>query len=92
MDFRKRIKTVPRANLYTEEGYYIWCGTMFRFRDAYYMIYSRWEKEKGFSAWVSDSKVCLARSETAEGRFRHVKTLFDYAGNTKELRRMVSKG
>ena len=39
----------------------------------YYLIYSRWEKEKGFSAWVSDSKVCLARAETAEGRFRHVK-------------------
>lgn len=89
MDFRKRIKTVPRANLYTEEGYYIWCGTMFRFMDAYYMIYSRWEKEKGFSAWVSDSKVCLARSETAEGRFRHVKTLFDYAGNTPEERRVI---
>ena len=33
MDFRKRIKTLPRANLYTEEGYYIWCGTMFRFMD-----------------------------------------------------------
>ena len=62
---------------------------MFRFGDAYYMIYSRWEKDKGFSAWVSDSKVCLARPETAEGRFRHVKTLFDYAGNTPEERRVI---
>ena len=38
MDFKKRIKIVPKANLYTEEDYFVWCGTMFKFNDAYYMI------------------------------------------------------
>ncbi len=89
MDFGKRIMTVPRANLFAEEGYYVWCGTMFRFNGTYYLIYSRWEKEKGFDAWVSDSKVCLARTDGAEGAFRHVKVLFDYEGNTPGERRVI---
>lgn len=89
MDFGKRIMTVPRANLFTEEGYYVWCGTMFRFNGTYYLIYSRWEKEKGFDAWVSDSKVCLARTDGTEGAFRHVKVLFDYEGNTPGERHVI---
>ena len=89
MDFRKRIGVVPRGNLYTDEGYFVWCGTMFRFRDMYYMIYSRWEKSKGFGAWVTDSRLCLAKSETSGGQFRHVKELFDYSGNTPEQRKVM---
>ena len=38
MDFRARIRKVPRANLFTEEGYYVWCGTMFRFGGVYYIF------------------------------------------------------
>ena len=78
MDFNKRIQPVPRANLYTEEGYFVWCGTMFKFNDTYYMIYSRWEKSLSFRAWVTDSKVCLAKADSLEGPFHHVKELFDY--------------
>ena len=89
MDFKKRIKIVPKANLYTEEDYFVWCGTMFKFNDAYYMIYSRWEKSLGFGAWVTDSKVCLAKSDTLEGQFHHVKELFDYRGNSPEERRVI---
>lgn len=89
MNFKERFQTVPRANLFTEEGYYVWCGTMFRFHGIYYMIYSRWERSKGFGAWVTDSRVCLARSETAEGQFRHVRELFDYTGNTPEERMVM---
>ena len=89
MDFRARIRKVPRANLFTEEGYYVWCGTMFRFGGVYYMIYSRWEKSKGFGAWVTDSKVCLARTDAPDGRFRFVKELFDYRGNTPDERTVI---
>lgn len=89
MDFSQRIQPVPRANLYTEEGYFVWCGTMFKFNDTYYMIYSRWEKSLGFRAWATDSKVCLAKADSLEGPFHHVKELFDYRGNSPEERRVL---
>lgn len=88
MDFSKRIQIVPRKNLFTEEGYYVWCGTMFKFRDAYYLIYSRWEKSLGFQAWVTDSKICLAKANSLDGEFRHLKVLFDYEGNSPDERRV----
>ena len=43
------------------------------------MIYSRWPHEKGFEAWVTDSQVCLAKSDSMLGKFKYVKTLFDYS-------------
>ncbi len=89
MNFQERIQPVPRANLYSEEGYFVWCGTMFKFNHTYYMIYSRWEKSLGFRAWVTDSKVCLAKADSLEGQFRHVKVLFDYQGNNPEERRVL---
>ena len=62
---------------------------MFKFGKAYYLIYSRWERSKGFNAWVTDSRVCLARAESADGQFVHVKELFDYSGNTLSERRVI---
>lgn len=89
MNFKERMKPVPRSAVYTEEDYFVWCGTMFKFNNAYYMIYSRWEKSKGFHAWVTDSTICLARSATVDGAFTHLKVLFDYRGNTPAERRVL---
>ncbi len=89
MNFKERIQVVPKANLFTEEGYYVWCGTMFKFNGAYYMVYSRWERSCGFQGWVTDCKVCLAKSDTLEGQFHHVKVLFDYEGNCPGERKVM---
>jgi len=89
MDFRKRIRPVPRTKLFTEEGYYIWDGSVFKFKDTYYMVYSRWDAALGFDAWVTDSAVCLAKADSLDGPFVHVKELFDNGGNSPTERRVT---
>lgn len=79
MNFKEKMCPTSMDYAFYEEGYYVWCGTMFKYKDSYYMIYSRWKKELGFEAWVTDSEVCLAKSDSMLGKFSHVKVLFDYS-------------
>lgn len=89
MDFSARMCPVPRVNLFTETDYFVWCGAMFKFREAYYLIYSRWEKALGFEAWATDSRVCLAKADSMFGKFTHLWELFDYRGRTPEERKVI---
>ena len=61
--------------MFDEDGYYVWCGSMFRYKYSYYLAYSRWKRELGFEAWVTDSEICLAKTDSLFGTFRYVKTL-----------------
>ncbi len=75
MDFKSRMLPTKPAYQFREKGYYVWCGTAFQFQGNYYLIYSRWKRNLGFSAWVTDSEICLAKSEHIFGTFRHVKVI-----------------
>ncbi len=61
--------------LFTEEGYYVWCGSLFRHGDAYYLAYARWKREHGFNGWVTHSEICLAAGDSPFGKFRHVRVI-----------------
>ena len=78
MDFQKRMLPTSPDYIFQEEGYYVWGATMFRYQDSYYMIYSRWKQELGFLAWATDSQLCLAKTDSLHGKFKHVKVLFHY--------------
>ena len=52
---------------FREEGYYVWCGSMFRCHGKYYLAYSRWKKEYGFDGWVTHSEIALARADSLLG-------------------------
>lgn len=60
---------------FSEEGYFVWCGSMFSHNGKYYLAYSRWKRELGFGAWVTDSEICLACADSPMGDFRYIKTL-----------------
>ena len=60
---------------FSEEDYFVWCGSMFSHNGKYYLAYSRWKRELGFEAWVTDSEICLARADSPMGDFRYIKTL-----------------
>ncbi len=77
MDFASRMCPTSREYIFSEEGYYVWCGAMLRHGDAYYLLYSRWPYELGFRAWVTHSEICLAKSDSPLGKFTFVKRLFD---------------
>ncbi|WP_249312833.1 MULTISPECIES: glycoside hydrolase family protein [Congzhengia] len=76
MNFKNRMLPTKLNYQFREEGYHVWCGSAFQFRGNCYFIYSRWKKDLGFAAWVTDSEICLAKADHIFGEFHHVKTLF----------------
>lgn len=81
MNFQDRLLPTSKQYAFREDGYFVWCGTMFKHNDNYYLVYSRWEQKEGFQAWVTHSEVCLAKADTMLGEFRHIKVLF---GNSEK--------
>ena len=75
MDFSSRLLPCGTNCIFREEGYFVWGASMFRHGENIYMVYSRWEKSKGFDAWVTDSELCLAKGQDALGTFEHVKVI-----------------
>lgn len=75
MDFSKRMQKILDGCTFCEDGYYVWCGSMFKYADKYYITYSRWKRSLGFEAWVTDSEICLASANSMFGEFKYIKTL-----------------
>ncbi len=72
MDFSKRIGKLNRDAIFELDGYFVWCGTMTKGDDGlYYLYFSFWEKELGFDAWVTHSKVGYATGKEPFGKFKY---------------------
>lgn len=82
LNFKERLLPTSEKYIYTEPGYYVWCASIFKHENNYYMAYSRWKKEYGFEGWVSHSEVCLAKSESLFGEFRHLKVILPFGKET----------
>lgn len=76
MELYKYLQRIPKSAIFSEEGYFVWCGSLIRHGDTYYLFYSRWKKEYGFDAWVTHSEIALASSKELFGEFRFEKVLF----------------
>ena len=77
----RMLPTDPRLE-FREEGYYVWCGSMFRFKDHYYLAYSRWKKEYGFDGWVTHSEIALARAETMFGAWERLGRILPFGDDS----------
>lgn len=70
LDLAARLQPVPASGVFSDQGYYVWCGTMVRAGDGrYHLYYSRWPKTLGFSAWVTHSEIAHAVGDTPLGPF-----------------------
>lgn len=76
MDFQKIICPARKEAVYCEKDYYVWCGSLIRYKDRYFLFYSRWRKELGFGGWVTSSEICIASSSELFGKFKFEKVLF----------------
>ena len=76
MRFFERLGILPQDAIFEEEDYFVWCSSLVRHADTYYLFYSRWKREYGFEAWVTHSEIALASSKQLFGRFRFEKVLF----------------
>lgn len=72
LDFAKKMLPSSRRNVFVEEGYHVWCGSVLRGADGlYYLYYSRWAKTLGHDAWVTSSEVAYAVYTNPLGGFAH---------------------
>ncbi len=76
MDFQKMICPAKKEAVYCEKDYYVWCGSLVKYRGKYFLFYSRWKKELGFGGWVTSSEICMASSWDMYGKFEFERVLF----------------
>lgn len=74
LDLGTRVRPLPPANRFGEEGWFVWCGAPVRGEDGrYHLFYSRWPVKAGFApGWAIRSEIAYAVSDKPAGPYRHV--------------------
>ncbi len=80
IDFSKLIMPTPKSAVFKQEGYMVWCPSVFKANDEYCMIYSRWPEECSFGGWCTHSEVALATSKSPYGPFEFHSVVFKGSG------------
>ncbi|SIQ97984.1 glycoside hydrolase family protein [Maribacter ulvicola] len=64
------VQPVPESYVFQDPSYFIWGGSVVEGKDGkYHMLYARWPKTLGFSAWVTDSEIAHAVADKVEGPY-----------------------
>jgi hypothetical protein len=73
MNFAAMMQPLPATAIFSDPGHYTWGGSMVRTDDGVcHLMYSRWPKDKGFSAWVTHSEIAHAVADNPLGPYRFV--------------------
>ena len=71
MNLSEAIKPAPQTAKFTDEGYYVWCGSVIEGKDGkYHLFYSRWPLDTGFQSWATHSEIAHAVADDPLGTFR----------------------
>lgn len=74
-----RITPISQQNIFRDPDYYNWCSSIIKGKDGkYHMIYSRWERTKGFLGWLTHSEIAHAVSDHPDGPYRYVQTIISF--------------
>ncbi|HNX15581.1 MAG TPA: glycoside hydrolase family protein [Oscillospiraceae bacterium] len=72
MNFYSEILPLQRHAVFALDEFFVWCATVQKDDDGlFHMIFSKWPKEKGFDAWVTDSVLGHAVSDSPDGPYRY---------------------
>ena len=85
MNFKKMMQPVKRDSLFTKDGLNIWCGSIVRYRNEFYMLYSEWDKSSGDLddwGWCMAGRIGVARSSAVDGPYEDCGIVFAGAGGT----------
>ena len=59
-----QFKPAVRNSGFAMEGYHIWCGSVIKEEDTYYLFAARWKKEAGFpDGYMTNSEIVLATTK-----------------------------
>ncbi|MDX1284530.1 MAG: glycoside hydrolase family protein, partial [Draconibacterium sp.] len=71
----------PASGSFKQDDFITWGGSVVKGDDGkYYMFASRWPKKLSMSAWVTNSEVVLAVSETPDGPYEFEKVILPTRG------------
>lgn len=70
LNFRSLIRPAPRRAVFAMEDWYVWCGSLARTDDGiYHLLFSRWPRALGHSAWVTHSEIAHATASDPLGPY-----------------------
>lgn len=83
MNLAKMMKPVKIKNGFEMENKYIWGASVVKGDDGrYYIFADMWNTDIPFHpGWLLDTRIVMAVSDTPEGPYTYVKTVFDQRGN-----------
>ena len=66
------------------EGYHVWCGSVIKEGDTYYLFAARWPEAKEFpQGYMTDSEIVIATTDNLSKPFEFKKVLFGKRGGNK---------
>jgi len=69
-------KEVVTGSGFRMEGYFVWCGSVIKEGDTYYMFASRWKKENSFpSGYMTNSEIVMATTTDLSKPFVYQKQI-----------------
>lgn len=81
MHFYERLKPVIEENEFTIEDQQVWGAAPVKHTDGcYYMLFSTWPDALGHAAWISHSRIDIAKSDSATGPYKLIGTALSGRG------------
>lgn len=82
LDFAEMLQPVPNTAKFIDNDWFIWGGSLVKSKEdgKYHLYYSRWPKKLGMSAWVTNSEVAHAVSNSPFGPFEFQDVALPFRG------------
>lgn len=76
MDYFYKLKPAITEAGFKMDGYYVWCGSVIKEKDTYYLFAARWRKEHSFpNGYMTNSEIVLAKTDSLQKPFKFIKTV-----------------
>jgi len=84
MDKCYKLLPVVAGSGFKMKGYYVWCGSVIKEGDTYYLFAARWKKEKKFpQGYLTDSEIVLATTDNLSKPFEFKKVILSKRDGNK---------
>jgi len=75
------IQPISEENILKDPDYFNWGSSIIKGEDGnYHLFYSRWQRELGFTGWLTHSEIAYAISDRPEGPYEFVNTVLQGRG------------
>jgi len=79
MRISDKLLPIGDENIFRSKDHHNWCGSIIKGKDdKYHLFYSRWERRRGFYAWLTHSTIARATSDRPEGPYVYQNTVIDF--------------